>query len=88
MNANVRVPFTEAQRQELERQTMIYKYMTGFAPVPPQLLVPITKTPSNFAHLHSTRKSFFFYFSFFVVHLFSIIFSPLCKNDILFSLLC
>ncbi|KAF3434180.1 hypothetical protein FNV43_RR25283 [Rhamnella rubrinervis] len=52
---NVRVPFTAAQRQELERQTMIYKYMMASAPVPPQLLLPITNTPSNFAHLHSNQ---------------------------------
>lgn len=40
---NVRVPFTAAQRQELERQTMIYKYMMASIPVPPELLIPITK---------------------------------------------
>lgn len=56
----MRVPFTATQRQELERQTMIYKYMMASAPVPPQLLLPITNTPSNFAHLHSNRKSFYF----------------------------
>ena len=61
-NANVRVLFTAAQREELERQTVIYKYMVASAPVPPELLIPITKTPSNFAHLNSNRKSFSFYF--------------------------
>ncbi|PON73515.1 Growth-regulating factor [Parasponia andersonii] len=56
VNANVRVPFTVAQRQELERQTMIYKHMMASAPVPPQLLLPFTKTPSNFAHFSSNRS--------------------------------
>ncbi|PQQ05314.1 growth-regulating factor 8 isoform X2 [Prunus yedoensis var. nudiflora] len=41
-----------AQREELERQTMIYKYMMSSAPVPPHLLVPIAKNPSNVAHLY------------------------------------
>ncbi|KAM7531488.1 hypothetical protein LguiB_034898 [Lonicera macranthoides] len=38
--------FTTSQWQELERQTMIYKYMMASVPVPPQLLLPFTKTPS------------------------------------------
>ncbi|XP_015896329.3 growth-regulating factor 8 isoform X2 [Ziziphus jujuba] len=55
---NVRAPFfTEAQRQELERQTMIYKYMTTSVPVPPQLLIPtITKTPKSFARMHYSNQ--------------------------------
>ncbi|XP_024023822.1 growth-regulating factor 8 isoform X2 [Morus notabilis] len=61
VNANVRgvvVPnFTAAQRQELERQTMIYKYMMASVPVPPQLLIPISKTTPNFPHLHSNTRS-------------------------------
>ncbi|KDP25215.1 hypothetical protein JCGZ_20371 [Jatropha curcas] len=44
---NVAVPFTAAQWQELERQTMIYKYMMASVPIPPELLIPITKTQSN-----------------------------------------
>ncbi|XVF12858.1 hypothetical protein REPUB_Repub08aG0156100 [Reevesia pubescens] len=44
---NARVPFTAAQWQELERQTMIYKYMMASVPVPAELLVPITRNPSN-----------------------------------------
>ncbi|XP_021816538.1 growth-regulating factor 8 isoform X2 [Prunus avium] len=52
VNVNVRLPFTPAQREELERQTMIYKYMMSSAPVPPHLLVPIAKNPSNVAHLY------------------------------------
>lgn len=55
---NVRLPFTPAQREELERQTMIYKYMMSSAPVPPHLLVPIAKNPSNVAHLYPNCKSF------------------------------
>ncbi|XP_050228743.1 growth-regulating factor 8 [Mercurialis annua] len=41
---NMRVPFTAAQWQELERQTIIYKYMMAAVPVPPELLIPITRT--------------------------------------------
>ncbi|XVF53177.1 hypothetical protein PTKIN_Ptkin05aG0079400 [Pterospermum kingtungense] len=44
---NARVPFTAAQWQELERQTMIYKYMVASLPVPPELLIPLTRNPSN-----------------------------------------
>ncbi|XP_059443722.1 growth-regulating factor 8-like [Corylus avellana] len=50
---NVRDPFTAAQWQELERQAMAYKYMMASVPVPPQILVPFTKSPSNVAHSHS-----------------------------------
>ncbi|XWS38141.1 hypothetical protein CRYUN_Cryun19dG0104800 [Craigia yunnanensis] len=44
---NARVPFTAAQWQELERQTMIYKYMMASVPVPSELLIPLTRNPSN-----------------------------------------
>ncbi|XWS61516.1 hypothetical protein CRYUN_Cryun07bG0131800 [Craigia yunnanensis] len=44
---NARVPFTAAQWQELERQTMIYKYMMASVPLPPELLIPLTRNPSN-----------------------------------------
>ncbi|XP_015574449.1 growth-regulating factor 8 isoform X2 [Ricinus communis] len=44
---NMGVPFTAAQLQELERQTIIYKHMMASIPVPPELLIPITKTQSN-----------------------------------------
>lgn len=54
---NMRVPFTAAQWQELERQAMAYKYMMASVPVPPQLLIPFTKTPSNVAHSHSNCKN-------------------------------
>ncbi|KAL5764334.1 hypothetical protein ACOSQ2_016928 [Xanthoceras sorbifolium] len=47
VNFNVRVPFTAAQLQELERQTMIYKYMLASVPVPHELILPISKTPSR-----------------------------------------
>ncbi|KAM2035557.1 hypothetical protein EV2_039526 [Malus domestica] len=43
---NARLPFTAAQREELERQTMIYKYMMDSSPVPPQLLLPTSKNTS------------------------------------------
>ncbi|KAL6986502.1 hypothetical protein U1Q18_019861 [Sarracenia purpurea var. burkii] len=45
--APARVPFTASQWQELERQTKIYKYMVASMPVPPQLLIPISTTPST-----------------------------------------
>ena len=54
---NVRVPFTATQWQELERQAMAYKYMMASVPVPPQLLIPFTKSPSNVAHSHSNCKN-------------------------------
>ncbi|OMP02817.1 Growth-regulating factor 5 [Corchorus olitorius] len=44
---NARVAFTAAQWQELERQTMIYKYMMASIPVPPELLLPLSRNPSN-----------------------------------------
>nr|QJI08128.1 growth-regulating factor 3 [Hevea brasiliensis] len=42
--ATMGFPFTNAQWKELERQTMIYKYMMASVPVPPHLLFP---TPRN-----------------------------------------
>lgn len=44
---NVRIPFTPAQREELETQTVIYKYIMACLPVPRQLLLSITNNPSN-----------------------------------------
>ncbi|KAI3727810.1 hypothetical protein L6452_16430 [Arctium lappa] len=41
-----KVLFTATQWQELERQTMIYKYIMASVPVPPQLLIPLS-TQSN-----------------------------------------
>lgn len=41
-----KVLFTATQWQELERQTMIYKYIMASIPVPPQLLIPYS-TQSN-----------------------------------------
>ncbi|KAJ6701959.1 hypothetical protein OIU74_013177 [Salix koriyanagi] len=46
-SVNERVLFTAAQWQELERQTTIYNYMMASVPVPPELLMPITKNQSN-----------------------------------------
>ncbi|XP_038678584.1 growth-regulating factor 8-like [Tripterygium wilfordii] len=48
-SVNVRgAPFTEAQWQELERQTIIYKYLMASVPVPSELLIPIiTKTTTS-----------------------------------------
>ncbi|KAL7003680.1 hypothetical protein U1Q18_004829 [Sarracenia purpurea var. burkii] len=40
-------PFTSAQWKELERQAMIYKYMMASIPVPPELLLPISRTDST-----------------------------------------
>lgn len=70
---NVRAPFfTEAQRQELERQTMIYKYMTTSVPVPPQLLIPtITKTPKSFARMHYSNRKYLSPSCYLFVHLFA-----------------
>lgn len=42
-----RVTFTAIQRQELERQTIIYKYMMASMPVPPELLLPLSKYPCS-----------------------------------------
>ncbi|CAI9274627.1 unnamed protein product [Lactuca saligna] len=41
-----KVLFTATQWQELEKQTMIYKYIMASIPVPPQLLIPYS-TQSN-----------------------------------------
>ncbi|KAK8521044.1 hypothetical protein V6N13_077168 [Hibiscus sabdariffa] len=46
-HVNARVPFTAAQWQELERQTMIFKYIMASVPVPAELLIPITRNSSN-----------------------------------------
>ncbi|KAJ4837627.1 hypothetical protein Tsubulata_026467 [Turnera subulata] len=54
---NVRVPFTAAQWQELERQTMICKYMMASVPVPPELLVPISSTQSPTLHSQSNSST-------------------------------
>lgn len=43
---NVRIPFTPAQREELETQTVIYKYIMACLPVPQQLILSITNNPS------------------------------------------
>ncbi|PKI53902.1 growth-regulating factor 1 [Punica granatum] len=40
-------PFTQAQWRELERQAMIYKYMVASAPVPPDLLFPLSSVPDS-----------------------------------------
>ncbi|KAI9191642.1 hypothetical protein LWI28_011314 [Acer negundo] len=48
------VPFTADQRQELDRQTMIFKYMVAGVPVPPELILAmINGTPSTAAHSQS-----------------------------------
>ncbi|KAK9292702.1 hypothetical protein L1049_020681 [Liquidambar formosana] len=47
-------PFTHAQWKELERQAMIYKYMMASVPVPPDLLLPITRNHCDPAASHST----------------------------------
>ncbi|KAJ0047612.1 hypothetical protein Pint_14809 [Pistacia integerrima] len=52
-SVNVRLPFTAAQLQELERQTTIFKYMMASIPVPNELLFAITKTPSILPPPHS-----------------------------------
>ncbi|KAL4570589.1 hypothetical protein LXL04_026246 [Taraxacum kok-saghyz] len=39
--------FTAIQWQELERQTMIYKYIMASIPVPPQLLIPFSTQPNS-----------------------------------------
>ncbi|CAJ1974461.1 unnamed protein product [Sphenostylis stenocarpa] len=47
MAASLGFPFTSAQWRELERQAMIYKYMMASVPVPPDLLIPTSLTPSS-----------------------------------------
>ncbi|KAJ0239661.1 WRC domain-containing protein [Hirschfeldia incana] len=39
--------FSEAQWQELERQRNIYEYIMASLPIPPELLTPFPKHPSN-----------------------------------------
>ncbi|XP_030500272.2 growth-regulating factor 7 isoform X2 [Cannabis sativa] len=59
VHGNMRFPFTADQRQELERQTMIFKYMMASIPIPHQLLPsssPKTIPPSNFAYFHSSNQ--------------------------------
>nr|XP_043629226.1 growth-regulating factor 8 isoform X1 [Erigeron canadensis] len=46
MGISGKVLFTANQWQELERQTMIYKYIRASMPIPPQLLLPLS-TQSN-----------------------------------------
>ncbi|XP_074264373.1 growth-regulating factor 8-like isoform X1 [Silene latifolia] len=41
-----KVVFTANQREELERQTMIYKYMMASIPIPPELIIPLSKYPN------------------------------------------
>jgi len=50
------VAFTADQRQELERQTIIYKYMLASMPVPPQLLLPLSKYPTTTAASSTTAS--------------------------------
>ncbi|XP_021767934.1 growth-regulating factor 2-like [Chenopodium quinoa] len=52
-----RVTFTAIQRQELERQTIIYKYMMAAMPVPPELLIPLSKYPSISTSTITTTSS-------------------------------
>lgn len=47
MAASLGFPFTNAQWKELERQAMIYKYMMASVPVPSELLIPVSRTPSD-----------------------------------------
>ncbi|XP_014517095.1 growth-regulating factor 2 isoform X3 [Vigna radiata var. radiata] len=47
MAASLGFPFTSAQWRELERQAMIYKYMMASVPVPHDLLIPTSLTPSS-----------------------------------------
>ena len=53
MAGSLGFPFTNAQWKELERQAMIYKYMIASVPVPPELLIPIIRTPSDPTVSHS-----------------------------------
>ncbi|KAI3439790.1 Growth-regulating factor [Psidium guajava] len=57
-SANSRVPFTAAQWQEMERQSMILKHvMMNSAPVPPELLLPVTKSLPAVLPSQSNRGS-------------------------------
>ncbi|KAF7146960.1 hypothetical protein RHSIM_Rhsim03G0214300 [Rhododendron simsii] len=52
MAGDLGFPFTWAQWKELERQAMIYKYMTASLPVPPDLLLPIAQSLSPAQNPH------------------------------------
>ncbi|KAK2975349.1 hypothetical protein RJ640_009703 [Escallonia rubra] len=41
--AGLKRPFTPSQWKELEIQALIYKYITAYAPIPSNLLIPIRK---------------------------------------------
>ncbi|KAF7850087.1 hypothetical protein BT93_L5872 [Corymbia citriodora subsp. variegata] len=56
-SANMRVPFTAAQWQEMERQRMILKHMLTSAPVPPELRLPITESHPTAPPSQSNRGS-------------------------------
>lgn len=47
MAATLGFPFTNAQWKELERQALIYKYMVASVPVPPDLLLPVSRNLSS-----------------------------------------
>ncbi|KAF8379801.1 hypothetical protein HHK36_029250 [Tetracentron sinense] len=53
MATSLRFPFTSTQWKELERQAMIYNYMMASVPVPPDLLIPISRNLSDIAASHS-----------------------------------
>ncbi|KAL2558788.1 growth-regulating factor 4-like [Forsythia ovata] len=58
MAASVGFPFTSAQRKELERQAMIFKYMMASMPVPPHLLFPAEPNPSiSFPDLERCKRT-------------------------------
>uniref|UniRef100_A0A2P2J5J1 Growth-regulating factor n=2 Tax=Rhizophora mucronata TaxID=61149 RepID=A0A2P2J5J1_RHIMU len=54
---NASVPFTAAQLQELERQTIIFKCMMASVPVPPELLLPITRSLSSAPPVQSNSNA-------------------------------
>lgn len=68
MAASLRVPFTAAQWQELELQTMIYKYMMASVPVPPELLIPISRSLPDITASHSNRNLLLSNFIFLVLN--------------------
>lgn len=68
MAASLRVPFTAAQWQELERQTIIYKYMMASVPIPPELLIPISRSLSDVTASHSNRNLLLLNFIFLVLN--------------------
>ncbi|BAT95959.1 hypothetical protein VIGAN_08280900 [Vigna angularis var. angularis] len=61
--------FSFAQWQELELQTLIFRYMLAGTPVPPQLLQPIKKSffhsPPPFLQLYHPPCKFLTPFSFY-----------------------